>query len=183
MKTVFYTGRGDDGKSAFGDKKLPKSDSLFELLGNLDELNSLIGVCRATADTSEFNSILKRVQEILFIAQSAVAAVGFGYEIKPINKVTAAHTEFLENEIKKLDEKLPALKNFVLPGGTRLAAELDLARAVSRRAERSAVVYNEKKALSPELLKFLNRLSSLLFALARAANQAAGQVEENPHYE
>ena len=181
MRTIFYTGRGDGGESSFGGKKLPKSDALFELLGNLDELNSLIGVCR-TAATDDFNAVLKRVQKILFIAQAEVAAVGFDYEIKPVNKMTTAHTEFLEAEINQLDKKLPALKNFVLPGGTRLAAELDLARAVARRAERSAVKFNERQPLSPELLKFLNRLSSLLFALAREANRAEGRVEESPDY-
>ncbi len=180
MRTVFYTGRGDGGESLFGDKKLPKSDQLFELLGNLDELNSSIGVCRTTS--SGFDPVLRCVQETLFVAQAEVAAVGFGYEIKPINKMSVAHTEFLEREIQKLDEEIPALKQFVLPGGTRLAADLDLARAVARRVERSAVVYGEKRSLSPELLKFLNRLSSLLFALARAVNHAAGQNEEHPSY-
>ena len=180
MKTVFYTGRGDDGKSSFGDKKLPKSDPLFALLGNLDELNSLVGICRT--NPFEGDAVLKRVQEILFIAQAEVAAAGFGYEVKPINKMNAAHTEFLEREIQKIDEKLPALKSFVLPGGTRLAAELDLARAVSRRAERSAVTYSAERTLSPEVLKFLNRLSSLLFALAREANFQAGRAEEHPSY-
>ncbi len=180
MRTIFYTGRGDGGESSFGNKKLPKSDPLFELLGNLDELNSLIGVCRT--DGPGFGVTLKRVQEILFIAQAEVAAIGFGYEIKPLNKITAAHAEFLETEINKLDGKLPALKHFILPGGTRLSAELDLARAVARRAERSAVVYGERKALSPDILRFLNRLSSLFFALARVANKEAGVIEENPQY-
>ncbi len=184
MNTVFYTGRGDGGESSFGNKKLPKSDPLFELLGNLDELNSLVGVCRATEFNSpgELNSLLQRVQEILFVAQAETAAIGFGYEIRPVSKMTAAHTEFLETEINKLDDKLPALKSFVLPGGTRLAAELDLARAVARRAERSAVVYSEKQTLSPEILKFLNRLSSLLFALARTVNKETGREEERPSY-
>ncbi|MCL4403865.1 cob(I)yrinic acid a,c-diamide adenosyltransferase [Patescibacteria group bacterium] len=181
MKTVFYTGRGDGGESLFGNKKLPKSDPLFDLLGNLDELNALIGVC--LTDPSGSDAVLKRIQEIIFIAAAEAAAAGFGYEIKPVNKMSAAHTEFLEKEIQTLDEKLPALKNFVLPGGTRLAAELNLARAVCRRTERSAVLYNSKKPLSPELLKFLNRLSSLLFALAREANRAAGRTEEHPNYE
>ncbi len=180
MNTIFYTGRGDEGESLFGKKELPKSDALFELLGNLDELNSLVGVCRA--NPSDFDAVLKRVQEVVFIAQAEVAATGFEYEIKPVNKMSAAYTAFLETEIKKLDEKLPALKNFVLPGGTRLAAELDLARAVARRAERSAVAFNEKKPLSPEILKFLNRLSSLIFALARFANKSAERNEESPNY-
>lgn len=193
MKTKFFTGVGDAGKVKIGKMEISKADFLFEVLGNLDELNSWLGFCKMAAgktyirlrnfrkDSIEIFPILKEIQEALFIAQAEIAAIGLG--VKNNNKkITPAKTEFLEKIIGEIDTFLSPLKNFVIPGGSELSSRLDIARAISRRVEKTTVRYSKEKELSPELLKFLNRLSSALFALARYANFKLGIKEENPSY-
>jgi cob(I)alamin adenosyltransferase len=181
MKTKFFTGRGDGGESAFGKKKLPKDNALFDLLGDLDELNSWVGFARVEADKN-IAEILKTVQQDLFIIQAEVAVTGFGYEARGFKKIDAKKTGEIEKIIEALDKKIPAIKKFILPGGSELSARLDVARVIARRTERMAVKFSKAKKLSPELLQFLNRLSSLFFALARYANRRKGVKEENPKY-
>ncbi len=181
MKTQFYTGRGDKGQSAFGKKKLPKDNALFDLLGDLDELNSWTGLARVEAK-KDMAGILKTVQQTLFVIQAEVAVTGFGYETRGFKKIDAGKTKEVEEIIKNIDKKMPSLRKFVLPGGSELSARLDIARVVARRTEREAIKFNRIKKLSPELLQFLNRLSSLFFALARYANHKKGIREENPGY-
>ncbi len=190
MKTRFFTGHGDKGQSAFGNKRIGKDDALFELLGNLDELNSWIGLCaveaKKTLSKKKAGSLifesLEHLQEDLFIAQAEAAAVGFSYSMKAIPRITEAKTARLEHAIQKIDAILPTLRNFVLPGGSELSAMLDIARAISRRAERSAVAFGKRAAFSKEFLQFMNRLSSALFALARFANYVLRVKEKNPKY-
>ncbi len=182
MKTKFFTGKGDKGQSAFGKKKLPKDDILFDVLGNLDELNSWTGLCRVAA-SRDIAPVLRDIQETLFMVQADVAAIGFGYKTKGFREKIAEKTLGIEKVIGQVDKKLPAIKKFILPGGSELSARLDVARVVARRAERTAVRFNnKKKKLSPELLQFLNRLSSVFFALARYANYVKEVREENPKY-
>ncbi len=193
MKTKFFTGEGDSGESRLGAVKIPKSSFLFEVLCSFDELNSWLGLCKTATggayvrlknfkkDSIAILPVLKEIQEALFIAQAEVAAIGFSVE-KNDKKITAAKTEYLEEVIKKIDAELPPLTKFVIPGGSELAARLDVARTFARRAEKAAVIFSGEKELSPELLKFLNRLSSCLFALARYANFKLGIKEENPSY-
>lgn len=182
MKTKFFTGQGDKGQSVFGKKKLPKDDLLFDVLGNLDELNSWTGLCRVAA-SREINLVLREIQETLFMVQADIAAIGFGYKTKGFKEKIGWKTAELERVIGRVDKKLPAIKKFILPGGSELSARLDVARVIARRAERSAVRFNNnKKKLPPELLQFLNRLSSVFFALARYANRKKGVKEENPRY-
>lgn len=181
MKTKFFTGQGDKGQSIFGKKKFFKDEALFELLGDLDELNSWTGLCRVES-LRDFKLILKEVQENLFIIQAEVAAVGFGYQARSFKRITGQKTKELEEIIGGIDKKLPAIRKFILPGGSELSARLDIARVIARRAERAAVAFNRRKKLPPELLQFLNRLSSLFFALARYANHAKKIKEENPRY-
>jgi len=189
MKTKFYTGKGDKGKSEIGKKKISKDDVLFDVLGSIDELNSWIGFCGVEAEKfSKKNrkkavnvfSVLKDIQETLFIAQAEIASVGFGYPVK--NKVSLQKTKSLEEVIKKIDKDFPKLENFIIPGGSELASRLDLARTVVRNTERHIVRLNKKKKLSNNLLQFFNRLSSVLFALARYVNYCLGIKEENPNY-
>lgn len=183
LKTIFYTGKGDSGASIISGRKIPKSDAVFELLGNLDELNSLMGLSRVYARNRRFASIdraLLRLQEFTFIVQAEIAAIAFNYP--KTKKISGLHTEYLEAEIKKIDEKLPALAHFIISGEGELAAWLDLARAVSRRVERSAVAVSKKVKLSADLLRLLNRLSSMLFAQARHANFLDGKKERRPEY-
>ncbi len=181
MKTQFYTGRGDKGQSYFGKKKLPKDNALFDLLGDLDELNSWTGLARVEA-RKDLAGILKIVQQNLFIVQAEVAVIGFGYEVGGFRKIDAGRTGEIERTIRSVDKKMPPLRKFILPGGSELSARLDIARAMARRAERAAVKFNRSKKLSPALLQFLNRLSSLFFALARYANHKKRIREENPRY-
>jgi len=182
--TVFYTGRGDRGTSHLGKKVVGKHDPLFEVLGNLDELNCFLGVCRQEAlqnkKTRAIAETLRNIQEILFNAQAEVAAIGMG--IKSKIGVKQHNTDDMEKWIGDIDRKVPTLKNFVVPGASGLSARIDLARAVSRRVERSIVVYSKKKKISPTLLQFSNRLSSLLFALGRLANIELHKKEEKPSY-
>lgn len=181
MKTKFFTSKGDKGTSVFGKKKLPKDDALFDVLGDLDELNSWLGFAEAGADKN-IGEILKKVQESLFMVQADFAAIGFGFKTKGFSEKIGLKTIELEKIITDTDKKLPAIKKFILPGGSELAAKLDIARVIARRSERAAVGFSRKKKVPDELLRFLNRLSSLLFALARYANRIKGVKEKNPMY-
>lgn len=178
---MFFTGKGDKGRSP-STKNLPKDDILFDVLGNLDELNSWTGFCRLGA-SREIAPVLLDIQEALFMVQADVAAVGLGYKTKGFAQKIGKKTIDLERAIGKIDKKLPAIKKFILPGGSELSARLDVARVIARRAERSAVRFNnKKKKLSPELLQFLNRLSSAFFALARYVNHVKKVKESHPSY-
>jgi len=182
MKTKFFTGKGDKGQSAFGKKKLPKDDILFDVLGSLDELNSWTGFCR-TGAPRDITPLLREIQETLFMVQAEVAVIGFGYKAKSFREKIGRKTIELEKFIGKIDKKLPIIKKFILPGGSELSARLDVARVIARRAERATVRFNnKKKRLPPELLQFLNRLSSAFFAIARYVNHAKKVKEENPKY-
>jgi len=189
MKTKFFTGDGDKGESKIGNRAVSKSSNLVEFLGGLDELNSWLGLCRVGADNKvspkdekgvDVSAALKDIQNSVFIIQAEVAAQGFGYPKSP--KITEDKTKKLEETILKIDEILPKIDKFIIVGGTELSSRLDVARAISRRVERLGKKYSEESALSEPLLKFLNRLSSILFALARYVNYRAGITEENPTY-
>ena len=187
MKTKFFTCLGDKGRSRIGKKNLLKSDLVFELLGDLDELNSWLGFCRAELhenrkEKQELNLVvfIREVQEALFIIQAQVAVLVFNLGKGP--NITKEKVLALEKIIVLLDRKLPPLKNFVIPGASSLGSILDYARALARRAERQAVKFNQVKKLPPEILEFLNRLSSFFFALSRYVNFIYGSDEEKPRY-
>lgn len=184
MKTLFYTGKGDGGKSQIGKKKFSKSVPMLELLGALDELNSASGFTRVVArgKSAKLNAKILRIQEILFIAQAEIAASALGFP-KPKNPISGIHITELEKIIGVVDKALPPLKSFVIPGGSELASRLDLVRTMARRTERMAVRLSEnKQKISGEVLKFLNRLSSAFFALARITNKLEGIKEQHPNY-
>lgn len=170
--TIYYTGRGDKGKSEMGAKKISKDDPLFEALGDLDELNSWLGFCQYKP--------LRRLQEDLFIAQAEIALEAMGKKSKI--KITKAHVARLEHDIASIDKKVPQIKKFIIPGGSELSAKLDVARAFARRVERAFVAFSKKTPLNPELLQYLNRLSSILFAHARMVNYTKKVKEQNPSY-
>ena len=176
--TIYYTGRGDKGRSEMGMKKIAKDDPLFEALGALDELNSWIGYCQYKK--------LKAIQEDLFIAQAEIALAALGKKSKI--QITNAKTQRLEQEILAIDKVVPQIKKFIIPGASELSAKLDYARALARRAERAAVLARRslgeggKATISPDLLQYLNRLSSILFAHARLVNYKFKIKEKNPSY-
>lgn len=186
MKTKFYTGAGDKGRSVMGKKSYEKDDSFFEFLGTIDELNSWLGFCRVTLKTNSMKNQLDiggeliKVQENLFVIQAEIAGIFFAAPKYP--KLQTSATSHMEDVIKKIDAVLPPLTKFIIPGGSEASAKLDVVRALTRRAERLAVGYSKKGRLSVEILQYLNRLSSLLFALSRYENFRLKINEKNPTY-
>ena len=177
---MLYTGKGDKGTTtAFGcnQQRISKSSELPETLGALDELNAFLGFVKVRgAENTRIASAIREAQENLFIIQAEVAGAD-----KKVGKGAVEHIKKLVNDEKK---KTPPIKGFSISGGTELSALLDVARTMARRAERRAIAVTELKLrdLSPETMAYMNRLSSLLFALARLANHLAGVKEENPKY-
>lgn len=173
--TKFFSGKGDEGRTHFGKISLPKDDLVFEALGNLDELNSVIGWCRAKS-RKKIGGILKNIQKDLFIIQGEIASAKFKFPVA--QKIKNSHISSLEAIISEIGHKLPEIKNFVIPGSNEFSACLDVARTVTRRAERSIV--RLKRGISPDIVAYLNRLSSLLFVLARYANHKLKIKEDRP---
>ena len=176
-----YTRRGDGGEtSLFGSKRVSKDSSRVEAYGSIDELNSCIGVARSfLSGRDELSDTLKRIQGLLFVAgadlSTELASRGRGEEVPRIKE---KDTKWLEDENDELLKKLPSLNSFILPGGGQIAASLHLARSICRRAERRIVTVGKADAINPELLPFINRLSTVLFNLARYCNLAEGREEE-----
>ena len=174
---MLYTRKGDGGttKTLHCDQRLSKSSTIAEALGALDELNSWLGYCRAKFTSS--TTTLLAVQHNLFIIQAEVA--GAPGKTIVVDKVVA-----LEKIIDEIEKELPPIKSFFIPGATESGALLDCARTLARRAERRVVAVKEngKVPLGDSSLAYLNRLSSLLYALARLANHRSGIREEAPHY-
>jgi len=170
-----YTRTGDDGTTGLvGGQRVRKTAPRVEAYGTVDEANSFIGLAALHAgEGSKVFAVLRAIQNDLFDV-GADLATPIAPDERPgaALRITAGQVERLERLIDEFNEPIPALTSFVLPGGTPLAAELHAARTVSRRAERAAVALldAEPAATSPEAIRYLNRLSDLLFVLARAAN-------------
>lgn len=173
-----YTKRGDDGQTSLaGGQRLSKSDLRIEAYGTVDELNSFIGLARESArDLPELHGILGRVQHELFNLGSQLATLPEDIHPKQA-RITSADSEQLEREIDRMNEGLPPLRSFVLPGGSRLNAELHICRTVCRRAERVCVALAAQAEVDPAGLKYLNRLSDALFVWSRWASHRLGAPE------
>jgi cob(I)alamin adenosyltransferase len=170
-----YTRAGDDGTTALGTgERRKKYDLRIAAYGTLDEVNATIGLARlSTAAAPDFDALLGRVQNDLFDVEADLCLPGKGKGPGGARlNVTDAQVVWLEQEIDRLNAELEPLKTFVLPGGTPTAAYLHLARTVCRRAERIMVELNDKpnESVSPEALKYVNRLSDFLFVASRWAN-------------
>jgi cob(I)alamin adenosyltransferase len=175
--TRIYTRAGDAGKTSLGDgSRVSKTDLRIEAYGTVDELNSLLGLALACDLPTEFRPWLEQVQNDLFDL-GADLAVPLEDEKRERLRVTQAQVARLEELCDLVNARLEPLTSFVLPGGSEAAARLHVARAVCRRAERLAVALSERRSVSPTALAYLNRLSDLLFILARAANADAGSSE------
>ena len=171
--TRIYTGGGDRGETSLGDgSRVPKLDCRIAAFGAVDELNSQIGLALAADTPDDVRAILSRVQNELFDL-GADLSVPFG--VTDRLRISEEHIERLEQDCDRFNAGLSELKSFVLPGGSEAAARLHVARAVCRRAEREALAAAEELDISRLALVYLNRLSDLLFILARTAN--AGGVE------
>ncbi|MDV3277122.1 MAG: cob(I)yrinic acid a,c-diamide adenosyltransferase [Nitrososphaerales archaeon] len=164
-----YTRRGDRGEtSLYGPRRVAKDSPRVEAYGTIDELNSYIGVVLSDCRDIQTTKSLKVVQRLLFVAGADLAADSDSAKVPRISKEDTATIEKMTDEALN---RLPALTNFILPGGSRLASELQYARAICRRAERRALTASKAEKLNSELIPFLNRLSSYLFNLGRLANQ------------
>lgn len=190
-KNMLYTRKGDHGTTKLFNcaqgERLSKSDFVFEVLGLLDELNCVIGYAKVLSRKSNnvlsvkgenisYDKILEILQQNLFCIQAEIG----GSDIH----LTKDHVLYLEEIISEVEKVLPPINSFVVYGGGESSAYLDIARAVARRVERQMVLLKEQKSrlVGEESLIFLNRLSSVLYALARFANYQEGYVENNPNY-
>jgi cob(I)alamin adenosyltransferase len=173
--TKIYTRAGDAGETSLGDgSRVSKLDCRIASFGTVDELNSLIGVALAGDVPDAYRDTLARVQNELF---DVGADLSVPWGIADRLRITQPRVDELERDCDRFNAELPELRSFILPGGTETAARLHVARTVCRRAEREVIAAQDEVDLNPLVLPYLNRLSDLLFILARAANAAAGSDE------
>jgi cob(I)alamin adenosyltransferase len=198
---MLYTRKGDNGTTkTFGcDQRISKSSAIAEALGSMDEINSFLGLVKVKAtgvvftlaeEEIKLSETIDRIQQDLFIIQAELAGAD--------KTIVEEKVKWLESIIDGIEKMLPPIKTFFVSGGTELASLCDIARTIARRAERRVVGVAEEqkslveisapestpiKTLSPQTLAYLNRLSSVLYAFARASNHVAGIVEEAPRYE
>ena len=173
-----YTRRGDDGSTGlFGGPRVRKDDLRVSAYGDIDELNSALGVAREELPEGDLRSLLDELQSELFTLGAQLATPDAQAAPKEVPRIVQENVDRLEREIDRLTAGLPPMKNFILPGGSRAGAALHLCRTVCRRAERKVVELAETADVAPEALAYVNRLSDLLFVIARAANLRAGGRE------
>jgi cob(I)alamin adenosyltransferase len=173
--TRIYTRLGDGGETHLGDmSRVPKTDPRIEAYGTVDELNAQLGVAVAQGGLpGGYDGWLRRIQNDLFDVGADISVPEGGDRERL--RVVPEQTTWLEERCDEVNAGLPALRSFVLPGGTPAAAQLHVCRTVCRRAERRAIACGD--AISPECVRYLNRLSDLLFILSRGANLATGGAE------
>ncbi len=184
---TFFTGQGDQGTTKiFGcNKQISKSSAVAEALGSLDEANSFLGVGKACGrgyqlqagrESWELESVLHDLQEGLFIVQAQVAGAD--------KRLTGSRIKKMEKQLRRIERALPPITSFLVPGGDRLSAHLDVARVKIREAERRVVAVAEegKVSVPSTTLAYLNRLSSLLYALVRLVNHQEEAEEKAPTY-
>lgn len=177
--TKVYTKTGDDGKTSLvnGDR-VSKHSARVCAYGEVDELNSFIGLARTQITGTEIQQLLEQIQNDLFVLGADLAAPPVHSGKKDlIRRVSAAEVGMLEKQIDHYNDTLPVLKEFVLPAGSETGSLLHVARAVARRAEREVSRLAEAEKVNPQALIYLNRLSDLLFVLARVANVQGGSSE------
>lgn len=189
-KNSLYIGTGDDGTTTLfhcDQGRISKSANIIEVLGSLDEINAYLGVVKVQSRIDNFKLIVNKksipytkiiegLQQKLFIIQAEVAGSNIS--------ITKNSLKEIELIIKKISEVLPPINSFTVSGGSLLSSELDYARTLARRAERHIVKVQEEgfKKLSPVTLSYMNRLSSILFAMSRYANYLLSIPEDHPNY-
>ncbi len=184
---ALFTGKGDDGTTKTFDcpagQRVSKDSSRIEALGALDELNSFLGMCKTESQKTglkfndlNFEEIIDKLQQDLFIIQAEVA----GAE----KKITEEKVKWLGDVVNSIEKELPPIKTFFVSGGVELSARLDYARTLARRAERRVVTLDKDNSdlVSDYTKAYLNRLSSVLYALTRLSNHIFGIKEESPDY-
>lgn len=177
--TRVYTKTGDAGETSLVDgSRVSKADLRVDAYGDVDELNSLLGLARVNLADQQLDDALGKIQNELFIIGADLASP---LTIQ-VPRADEMHVAEMEQLIDSLLEELEPLREFILPGGTQFGATLHLARCVARRAERVVVALAAKEEINEHALKYLNRLSDLLFVMARAANARAGVKEHSANF-
>ena len=182
---MLYTRKGDKGDtSIFGcDQRFSKSSDIAEALGSLDECNSFLGFCKLESRKKDisikkisYQNIIDNIQQNLFIIQAEVAGAD--------KKITKEKIQELEGLTDQIEKELPPINSFFISGGVELSSLLDFARTIARRAERRVVAVSLEKVVkvNSNTLVYMNRLSSLLYAMARFTNYKFGIKEESPTY-
>jgi cob(I)alamin adenosyltransferase len=175
---ALFTGKGDNGTTYKFDSKdrFSKASAIAEALGTVDELNTYLGLVKIKA-AGEFAGDLEEIQQNLFIVQAELAGAD--------KKIDPEKVEKMSDQINEIEKELPPINSFLIAGGSEIAAMFDVARTIARRAERRtvAVVDEGTIKISDGTLAYLNRLSSMLYALARLSNHKFGIKEERPSYE
>ena len=177
-----YTKTGDAGETGlYGGERVKKYSKRVSSYGTVDEANSSIGLARAHSSDSEIDGVLAHIQNALFdVGADLATPSGSKYE-KNLSRIDAADVENLEHLIDRFQEECPPWSNFIHPGGTPAAATLQLARAITRRAEREVLELESLEEVNHEVIVYLNRLSDFLFILARVVNARAGVSEAGWH--
>ncbi len=179
---AFFTGKGDKGKSYICGGTHAKTCVEIVALGDLDELNSLLGVVRNMAVPAATKKLLVEVQNDLFTIQANVYRA-LVPKVGSVPALAAEKVRDMERVIAAIEKRVPPVRSFIIPGTTPASAWLDYARAVARRAERGVLTVARKKKLASPIFVYLNRLSSLLYALARDASARAKKREQGPSYQ
>ena len=181
MSLKIYTKTGDKGTtSLIGGTKVPKSHLRIEAYGTVDELNSYIGLCKDLLTDKQSRTVLQEIQDRLFTIGSSLACDPEKDLKMKIPDLKEEDVTFLEKEIDRMNEIVPPMKNFILPGGHPSVSQLHIARCICRRAERCCVrLESEKEEVESIIIKYLNRLSDHLFVLARYTSHQL-KVEEIP---
>jgi len=175
-----YTKTGDTGDTGlFGGARVSKASPRVDAYGEVDELNSAVGWARVAVSNPDLDALLNQIQNDLFEVGAELGSTDDRKKKSAMPLIAEPQVEALERAIDEYEEGPPALTSFVLPGGSEGAARFHLARCVCRRAERSLVALGTQENLRGELFRYVNRLSDLLFVLARDANHVAG-VEDIP---
>lgn len=166
---AIYTRKGDAGEtSLIGGRRVAKDDTRMEAVGKVDELNSVLGVVISFSENTELKEILSKIQRTLFVVGSDLATPA-GEKIA-IPRLSPQKIAELEQVIDKIDEELPKIQSFILPGGSKTASLVHLARVICRDAERKVVALNRHERVNEAVPVYLNRLGDLLFVLARSIN-------------
>lgn len=173
-----YTRTGDKGTTGlYGGERVLKSAARINAYGTVDEANSMIGLARSLISDEQLDGVLAELQNSLFDVGADLATPHDARQREKLSLMDAGDVTRLEGQIDKFEAELEPLRQFILPGGDPAAAALQVARTVLRRAERDAVLLAQTEDVNPEVIAYLNRLSDLLFSLARTVNQRAGVSE------
>jgi cob(I)alamin adenosyltransferase len=177
-----YTRTGDKGETGLvGGARVAKDSIRVQAYGNVDELNSVLGLSRSFLLDKQLDILIEEIQKDLFVAGADLASPETKTVGREIPRITPERILEMEKTIDRLQEELPPLKAFVLPSGGQTGALLHFARTVARRAERNIVTLSKTETINEQILPYINRLSDLLFVIARVVNHREGKTEIEWH--